>query len=413
MTTPTVETTDQDAKPRARSFDTVAVHAGERMAVTDVVPTATPIYASTTFLSETAEELDAVLAGDRKSYVYSRYANPTVVALETALNALEGGLVTAAFGSGMAALHAALRLVEMGPGDAVLAARDLYGASHSLLNTFFAPVGIVPRFVDCNDLPAYAAGLQAEPRPRAVLVEPVSNPLIRVLDLEAIIAQAHAVGALVIVDNTFATPFLLQPLALGADIVVHSATKYLGGHGDAGGGSVSVRDPAHIGPLRSLAKLLGAVLSPFEAHLIHRGVKTLALRLERHCANAAAVAAWLAVQPQVERVHYPGLPDHAGHTLARRLFRPGYYGGMLAFEIAGADRATMFRFIDNLHLLIPATTLGDVYSEVSYPLMSSHREWSPGLRRRAGITEGLLRVSAGIEASADIIADLEGALCAL
>ena len=310
----------------------------------------------------------------------------------------------------MAALHAALLLVEMGPGDTVIAARDLYGASHGMLNTLFAPNGITPRFVDCNDPAALRAALQETPHPRAVLVEPISNPLIRVLDLAGLVAAAHAVGALVLVDNTFATPFLLRPLEHGADLVIHSATKYFGGHGDATGGSVTVREPAHAAPLRALAKLLGATLSPFEAHLIHRGIKTLALRLERHCANALAVAEWLSGHPRVARVHYPGLPAHSGHARAACLFRPGYYGGMLAFEIADADRAAVFRFIDHLHIVIAATTLGDVYSEVSYPVMSSHRDWSPALRRRGGITDGLLRLSAGIEHPADIIADLDQAL---
>ncbi|HMA33926.1 MAG TPA: aminotransferase class I/II-fold pyridoxal phosphate-dependent enzyme [Chloroflexia bacterium] len=400
----------QNPKSKIQNLETVAVHAGERVPVEGVRPTSTPIYASSAFLSDSAQALEEVFAGTRKSYVYTRYANPTVVALEMAINALEGGAATAAFGSGMAALHAALLLVEMAPGEVILAARDLYGASHTLLNTLFAPNGITPRFVDCNNLESYAAALQEAPRPRAVLVEPLSNPLIRVLDMEAIIRLAHDAGALVIVDNTFATPFLLQPIARGADIVVHSATKYFGGHGDASAGSVTVRDPAHEAPLRNLSKLMGAVLSPWDAHLIHRGLKTLALRLERHCANALAVATWLSTQPRVAQVHYPGLPAHPGHALAGRLFRPGAYGGMLAFEIAGADRAAMFAFIDRLQLLIPATTLGDVYSEVSYPIMSSHRDWAPALRRRAGITDGLLRLSAGIEHAQDIIADLEQAL---
>ena len=407
---PTQPPPTQHAALNTQHFATTAVHAGERLGGPAIMPTSTPIYASSTFLGEDAAALDAVLGGTQKGYVYGRYANPTVVALEAALTALEGGVATAAFGSGMAALHAALLLVEMQPGDVVLAARDLYGASHALLNTLFAPNGIIPRFVDCNDAAAYSAALQEEPHPRAVLVEPISNPLIRVLDMAAIIEQAHAVGALVIVDNTFATPYLYQPLVGGADIVMHSATKYFGGHGDAMGGSVTVRDPAREATLRSLSKLLGAVLSPFEAHLVHRGLKTLALRLERQCANALAVAQWLAAQPTVAAVHYPGLPDHTGHAVATRQFRPGAYGGMLAFEIRAADRAAMFGFIDRLRLLIPATTLGDVYSQVSYPIMSSHRDWSPALRRRAGISDGLLRVSIGIEAVEDIIGDLEQAL---
>jgi cystathionine beta-lyase/cystathionine gamma-synthase len=304
-------------------------------------------------------------------------------------------------------------LIEPAPGDVVLAARDLYGATHTLLHTLFAPLGVTPRFADCNDTEAFAAALHEEPRPRAVVIEPISNPLIRVLDVEAIVRQAHEAGALVIVDNTFASPYLFRPLDYGADMVVHSTTKYFGGHGDAFGGSITLRDPAHEAPLRNLAKLLGAVLSPFEAHLIHRGTKTLALRMERHCANALTVAQWLGTHPRVAAVHYPGLRTHAGHAVAQRLFRPGAFGGMLAFEIAEADQATVYRFIDHLRLLIAATTLGDVYSEVSYPVMSSHRDWSPALRRRAGITAGLLRLSAGIEDPADIIADLEQALAAL
>jgi cystathionine beta-lyase/cystathionine gamma-synthase len=410
---PAADAARRTGAPTGARFDTLAVHAGERLPPPGAAGTSTPIYASSAFLSESAAELDEVLSGARKGYVYSRYSNPTVTALEVAINALEGGAATAAFASGMAALHAALLLVEPAPGDVILAARDLYGASHTLLNTLFAPLGVTPRFVDCGDAEALAAALQETPRPRAVLVEPISNPLIRVLDLEAIVRQAHEAGALVIVDNTFPTPFLLRPIALGVDIVVHSATKYFGGHGDTSSGSVTLRDPAHEAGLRSIAKLLGAVLSPFEAHLVHRGLKTLALRLERHCANAMTVATWLEAQPQVARAHYPGLASHPGHALAQRLFRPGYFGGMLAFEIANADRDTMFRFMDQLQLLIAATTLGDVYSEVSYPIMSSHRDWSPALRRRAGITDGLLRLSVGIEDPADIIADLEQALVAV
>jgi cystathionine gamma-synthase/methionine-gamma-lyase len=418
-----MSTLDTEAAPGARNggapdaeapadlrFDTVAVHAGDRLPLEQAIPTATPIYATSTFLSENAAALDAIFGGTRKGYVYARYANPTVTALEEAINRLEGGAATVAFGSGMAALHAALQVVEFAPGDVVLAARDLYGATHTLLHTLFAPLGVTPRFADCNDAEAFAAALQEEPRPRAVVIEPVSNPLIRVLDVEAVVRQAHAAGALVIVDNTFATPYLLRPLAYDADIVVHSTTKYFGGHGDAFGGSVTVRDPDREGPLRTLAKLLGAVLSPFEAHLIHRGTKTLALRMERHCANAQTVAEWLSTHPRVAAVHYPGLPSHAGHAVAARLFRPGAFGGMLAFEIAGAGQPAVYRFIDHLRLLIAATTLGDVYSEVSYPVMSSHRDWSPALRRRAGITEGLLRLSVGIEDPADIIADLDQAL---
>ena len=389
---------------------TRAVHAGETVPLHDTTPSAVPIFASSTFLSPDAATLDEVLGGTRPGYVYARYANPTVTALETAVAALEGAAACVAFGSGMAALHAALLLCDLAPGAVVLAGTDLYGASHTLLAKILGPFGVTARFVDMTDLAAVEAALAEAPRPRAMLFEPISNPLIKVADVPALCRLARAAGALALVDSTFAPPVLLQPLVLGADVVIHSATKYLGGHGDVMGGVVSVADPAREAPLRQIARLGGAILGPFEAFLIGRGVKTLAVRVQRQCENAATLAGWLARHPAVTRVHYPGLPTHPQHDLAARLLRRPYSGAMLAFALAGADQAAIFRLLDALHLILSATTLGDVTTEVSYPLMSSHRGWTPEQLARAGITPGLVRVSAGIEDADDLIDDLAQAL---
>jgi cystathionine beta-lyase/cystathionine gamma-synthase len=351
-----------------------------------------------------------VLGGTRKGYVYGRYANPTVSAVEEAVTALEGAAGTVAFGSGMAALHAALLLCELTPGATVLAGTDLYGASHTLLAALLGPFEVETRFVDMTDLGAVQQALAGAKGVRAMLFETVSNPLIKVADVEGICTAARAAGALSIVDSTFTPPPLVNALNLGADIVVHSATKYFGGHGDVTGGLVSVAQQAHEGTLREIVKLTGAVLGPFEAYLIGRGIKTLPLRVRQQCENAAALASWLVEQPVIERVNYPGLPDHSQHELASKLLRRPYYGAMLSFEIKGAGRDEVFRFFDALRLVIPAATLGDVYTEVSYPVISSHRGWSPAQLRRTGITPGLVRVSAGIEDIEDIIADIEQAL---
>jgi cystathionine gamma-synthase/methionine-gamma-lyase len=221
------------------------------------------------------------------------------------------------------------------------------------------------------------------------------------------------VGALSIVDKTFTPSPLIQPLAHGADIVVQSATKYIGGHGDVMGGLVTVADLDRVGSLRQICKLGGAILGPFEAFLVARGLRTLVLRVERQSENAAALAGWLNERPEVAQVHYPGLAGHPQHALAERLLMRPYWGAMLAFEIAGAEYGDVLRFFDALKMVVPATTLGDVFTEVSYPLMSSHREWSPAQLRRAGITPGVVRVSVGIEDTEDIVADFEQALIGL
>jgi cystathionine gamma-synthase/methionine-gamma-lyase len=262
-----------------------------------------------------------------------------------------------------------------------------------------------------SNLAAVEQSLSIAP-PDLVLLEPISNPLLKVADVQAIAELTHAARARLVVDNTLPTPVLLRPIELGADLVVHSATKYLGGHGDALGGIVVAARQLPLDAVKSYSKLLGAVLGPFDARMIARGVQTLLLRVRQQCAGAMQVATWLQDRPEVARVYYPGLPDHPQHDVAARLFG-GLWGGMVAFDLVDASRAAAHRFMDALELVLPATTLGDVFSLVSYPVVSSHRDVAPAERERQGIGEGLLRLSIGIEEPEDIIADLEAGLRAV
>lgn len=393
------------------SIHTQAVHAGERAPRPDFTPVSTPIYPSVGYLYESMEDLDGVFAGERPGYVYLRYGSPTVAALEAAVAMLEGVEAAVATASGMAAIHLALLAAGVGPGERVVAAQDVYGATYALLANLLRTQGVETRFVDVANLDAVRAAVR-EARPRLLLVETVSNPLLKVADLPALAEIAHEAGALLAVDSTFASPYLVQPLALGADYCIHSATKYLGGHGDVMGGVV-VASAERCARMRELLKLTGGNLGPMEAWLVLRGLKTLPLRMRQHSANAMQVAEWLASRPEVARVHYPGLPTHPQHALAKRLFRAGLYGGMVSFELAGAGREEVFRFMEALRLCLPATTLGDVYSLVLYPAMSSHRTVPAEERPRIGIGDGLVRLSVGIEEAGDIIEDLGQALEAM
>ena len=387
-------------------LETRAVHAGERLRP-GAVPTSTPIYQSATFLYDTAEELDAAFAGG-EGYTYSRYGNPTVHALEAAVAALEGVERCAAFGSGMAALHAALLASGIGAGDRVVAARDLYAATFTLLGSILRPLGVKVTYIDLQEEGALAAAL-AGGDVRVVLVESISNPLLRVADLPAIAALVHAPDATLIVDATFTPPPLGNPLALGADLVIHSATKYLGGHADITAGVVYGNGPA-AATLAPLARTLGALLAPHEAWLLLRGLKTLPLRLRRQCLTARLLARRLRAHPRVERVHFPGLPDHPQHALAKRLLRQGWFGGIISLELRDAGPAEVMRFLNGLRLCLPTTSLGDVYTLVSCPALASHRELSPRQCQQMGIGQNLVRVSVGIEHPGDLLADFAQAL---
>lgn len=401
--------TDEATRPLdGMAFATRAVHAGERPPHPDYTPVVTPIYPGSSFAYDDMQIVDEIFAATREGYAYTRYGNPTNTAMEAAVAALEGTEAAIGFGSGMAALHGAFMGTGISAGDTVIASRECYGATTTLLQGYFARLGVRTTFVDILDLAAVEEAIQRE-RPRFVTFETVSNPLLHVADGPAIVEIAHRAGALVVVDNTFTTPVLMRPAQWGADMVVHSSTKYLGGHGDVTAGVVATT-AALRHQMYEVNKAIGGILGPFEAWLVLRGLKTLSLRVERQCASAAKVAEWLGTHPAVAHVNYPGLAGHPQHALMERLSLTGQYGGMISFDIADADKVAAFRFMESLRLCIPATTLGDVYSIVLYPPMSSHRGLTPEQRAAIGIGAGLIRLSVGIEAVDDIIADLDQAL---
>ncbi|HEV3477123.1 MAG TPA: PLP-dependent aspartate aminotransferase family protein, partial [Rubrobacteraceae bacterium] len=392
-----------------KRFETRAVHSGERRAGGrkdgGFFPISTPIYASTTFSHPDIETTDRILGGEQEGYSYARYDNPTVVAFEEALGSLEGSGRAFAFASGMAAMHAALAAAELGPGATVLAAEQLYGSTATLLLQIFGANGVEVRFVDVNDLGAVEMKV-AEYRPRAVVIETISNPLLRVADTSGIAGITRPSGAVLVVDNTFGTPYLQRPLALGADIVVHSATKYLSGHGDLTAGVV-VAGPPYDGALDQIRKLVGGTLGTFEAWLAHRGLKTLPLRMARQCENARVISARLASNSKVEKVHHPALEDHPDHEVARRALSDT--GGLVSFELEAEGREAAFEFLNALNLCVRAPSLGDIYTLAIHPATSSHRELSASRRERLGVKENLIRLSVGIEHPEDVISDLEQA----
>ncbi|MDX2180826.1 MAG: PLP-dependent aspartate aminotransferase family protein [Bryobacteraceae bacterium] len=387
---------------------TKAVHVGDRKKPGEHIPVATPIYTASSFIYEDQRVADEVFAGDRAGYVYSRHENPTNVALEELVTALESGAGALAASSGMAALHLALTAALVDRPKRILAASAIYGATVGMLQKAMEPFGVEVEWVDICEAAAVAEAASRF-RPGSILMETVSNPLLRMGPLDRIGEIARANGAALVVDNTFTTPMLVRPLELGAHLVVHSATKYLSGHGDVLGGFV-VSDPEHLAAVRSLARSYGPVMGPFEAYLSMRGIKTFPLRMERQCANAIAVAEWLTRHPKVERVHFNGDPAHPDAATVARLMPAGLFGAIVAFEIRGADREGVFDFMNRLRLVVPATSLGDVHSMLLYPAMASHREIAPKQRLKMGIRENLVRLSVGIEAVEDILADLSNAL---
>ncbi len=367
-----------------KTFQTRAVHAGERSPTPDYTPVVTPIWPTV------------------------GYATPTVSAFEAAVASLEGAEAAQAYSSGMAAIHASLLAAGAKAGGSVVAALDLYGATYTLLRSLLDSLGVNICMVDVSNLDEVEAALK-ETHPVLLLAETISNPLLKVANVPSLADLAHRHGASLLVDNTFASPYLFNPIQHGADYVMHSATKYLSGHGDVLAGVVAT-SAENKSRLYELNKLVGSVLGPFEAWLALRGLKTLPLRMGQQCKNARQVAEWLRSQPRVSKVNYPGLAGAPQHDLAERLFEGKGSGGVLSFEIKGADKSMVYRFMESLNLCLPATTLGDIYSLVLHPATSSHRGLTPEERARIGIPDGLVRLSAGIESAEDILADLESAL---
>lgn len=395
-----------------RKLDSLAVHAGESPVAEGFRGTSPAIEPSSAFVTTSVARLYGVFGG-APGVVYSRLANPTVIALEHALAELEGadldaGAGAVAFGSGMAAIHAAWMACGARKDALVLTSGDCYGSTLTLLRQVLEPLGARGMHADLS-LPD-AADLILRERPIVVHCEAISNPLMKVADLKRLSDAAHAVGARFVLDATFATPLLLAGLDRGADVVVHSLTKYLGGHGDVTGGACVARDRAIVAALVQHRIVTGAVLSPFDAWLTLRGLRTLALRMQRHCDNALTIAKFLATHPEVKRVHYPGLTSHPSHALAVVSLGGAHFGGMLAFEVASGGRARAMAVLEALELISPATTLGDVASLALHPASTSHRELDASELAAVGIGDDLLRLSVGIEHVDDLVGDLDRAL---
>jgi cystathionine beta-lyase/cystathionine gamma-synthase len=372
-------------------FETLAIHAGQEPdPATGAIMT--PIYQTSTYVQHGV--------GDHKGYDYARTGNPTRTALEACLAALEGAPYGLAFASGMAAIDTVLRLIR--PGEHVLTGDDVYGGTYRLFCQVLDAYGLQFSFVDMSDTGAVRAAVR--PNTRLLWLESPTNPLLKIADLAAIAEIGHTAGARVAVDNTFASPALQQPIALGADIVVHSTTKYLGGHSDVVGGALLTTDAEVYERCKFLQNAVGAVPGPMDCWLVLRGVKTLALRMERHSANGRSIAAWLAEQPAVERVIYPGLPDHPGHAVAARQMRD--FGGMISFVMRGGEAAAR-HVAGRTRLFALAESLGGVESLIEVPAAMTHLsvQGSP-----LEVPPGLVRISAGIEHVDDLIEDLRQAM---
>jgi cystathionine gamma-synthase len=381
------------ASDAARGFASLAVHAGQEFDPTTgaVIP---PVHFSTTYAQDG-------IGGLRQGYEYGRSGNPTRTALQTQLAAIEGGAHAFSFASGLAAEDVLLRAV-LQPGDEVLLGNDVYGGTHRLISRILGPWGVRLRVVDMSDADAVRAAV-AERAPRILWVETPSNPLLRITDIAELAALGHAAGSLVVVDNTFATPALQQPLALGADVVVHSTTKYLGGHSDVVGGALVLDDEALAEKIGFLQYAAGAVSGPLDAWLTTRGIKTLAVRMQRHSENAAAVASFLDGNERVARVYYPGLASHPGHEIAAR--QMSGFGGIVSLALESGEAAR--RFAESTQLFQLAESLGGVESLVNYPDAMTHASVRG---TEAAVPVEVVRLSVGIESVDDLLADLDRAL---
>jgi cystathionine gamma-lyase len=375
-------------------FATRAIHAGQEPDPTTGA-TITPIYQTSTYTQQGL--------GDNKGYEYSRTHNPTRTALQECLASLENAKYGLAFGSGMAATSAALSILR--PGDHVLACDDLYGGTYRIFERVLRPMGIDFEYASARDTSAYAQKIR--PETKMVWIETPTNPLLSLVDIVAVARIAREHGARLVVDNTFATPYLQQPLELGAHAVVHSTTKYINGHSDVVGGALLTSDDELYEAVKFYENAAGGVPSPFDAWLTLRGVKTLAVRMRQHCENAMQVAKFLETHPRVLKVYYPGLASHPDHELAKRQMRD--FGGMVSFAFDGS-RDDVDAFVRNLHLFALAESLGGIESLCCHPASMTHGSIPAAEREKRGVTDTLLRLSVGIEDVSDLIADLEQAL---
>ncbi len=380
---------------RFMKFATKAIHAGTGPDA-GAGAVVTPVYQAATYAQQRP--------GKHKGYTYSRTGNPTRAALEASLAALENGSDGFCFGSGMAAVDAVLRLLK--PGDEVVATRDLYGGTFRLMTKVYEPYGLKFHFIDLNDEAVLLRTLTE--RTRLIWMEMPSNPLLYLTDIEQVVLAAKSREILTAVDSTFASPYLFNPLDWGIDIVVHSVTKYLGGHSDTVMGALVVKREDLADRLRFIQISGGAIPGPQDCFLALRGLKTLHVRMQRHCENAGKIAVWLSENPAVKRVYYPGLPSHPGHALAARLLRG--FGGMISFEPAAGTREETIRIMERLQLFVLAESLGGVESLCAHPASMSHAGLPEEERAALGIHDTLIRLSVGIEDADDLVTDLKQAL---
>ena len=382
-------------QPKSPGRGTLAVHAGvEPDPTTGAIMT--PVYLTSTYVQ------DGV--GNHKGFEYSRTHNPTRSALEAAFAALEHGAHGLAFASGLAAMDTVLKTLK--PGDEVISTNDLYGGSYRLFTTVFANYGITFHFVDLGDLDALRGALNEDTR--LVWIETPTNPMMQITDIAAVAEVVKDTDARVVVDNTFASPMLQNPLDLGADMVMHSVTKYLGGHSDVVMGCLMTSDDAWEEELRTLQNSCGSVPGPMDCFLVLRGLKTLHLRMQRHCENGAEVARHLQNHPAVAKVHWPGFEDHPGHDVAARQMHD--FGGMVAFTLANNDLETAKQVVASTKVFTLAESLGGVESLIGHPATMTHASIPKEVREKTGVTDGLIRLSVGIEDIADLIDDLDQAL---
>ena len=384
-------------------FGTKAIHGG-KMKDTQYGALTMPIYQTSTFEFDCCEQGGRRFAGEEKGYIYTRLGNPSISAVENKVALLEGGEACAAASSGMGAVSACLWSIA-GAGKHILADETLYGCTFALLNHGMTRYGVEVTFVDTSDLEQVKANLKENTV--CVYLETPANPNLKSSDIQAVAELAHAYnpGIQVVCDNTFASPYLQRPLELGADVVIHSATKYLNGHGDVIAGFV-VGTEAFINEVKmfGLKDMTGATLGPFEAFLIMRGLKTMEIRMERHCANAKKVAEYLVKQEKVERVYYPGLETHPGYEIAKKQMQD--FGAMISFEVKGGKEGGM-KFVNSLSMIPIAVSLGDAETLVQHPASMTHSVYTEEELKAAGISAGLIRLSVGLENAEDIIADLE------
>lgn len=376
-------------------FGTKAIHAGvEPDPTTGAIMT--PIYQTSTYVQ--------AAPGDHKGYEYSRTHNPTRTALQNALAALENGTHGLCFSSGMASIDALVKLLK--PGDEVVSTNDLYGGTYRLFTKIFEGFGIKFHFVDMGDLKNVEAAMTANTR--LIWAETPTNPLLRIIDIAGLAAIAQKHGCLLGVDNTFASPYLQTPLDLGADIVMHSVTKYLGGHSDVVMGALVVKDAALAERLAFIQNSSGATPGPMDCFLVLRGLKTLHLRMQRHCENGKVIAEWLVKHPKVDKVYWPGFPTHVNHAVAARQMRG--FGGMMSFTLKGDNMADATRVLSSTHLFSLAESLGGVESLLGHPASMTHASIPREERLKNGLADTLIRLSVGLEDAEDLIADLDQAL---